>query len=361
MDLYQKISVLGPSARYDTCGPKDFGNTTNIPGVYHAKVGGKDVCRLFKVLQSNACQNNCRYCAFRRDRSCQRVSVSPDEMAQAFVSAHSRRLVDGLFLSSGIVKDPDSTMSQMIDTAEILRKKYQYRGYVHLKMMPGTSLPAIRQTIRVANRVSLNIESPSESGLLELSEGKSLAKGFYHTLSLIKAELNRLRWAGAKTPSLTTQFVVGAGQETDSEIVKTTHFLYKNFGLARVFYSAFQPVAQTPLADRPAVLPVRAHRLYQADFLMRFYRFSPWDIPLNTDGFLPELTDPKTLWAQQHPEFFPVNINRADYWTLLKVPGLGPTSAKKIIQLRNGRRIRFLTSLASQRIQVKKMTPFVCC
>lgn len=360
MNLYEKISILGPSAQYDTCGPKDFGQTTDIPGVYHTKVGGNRICRLFKVLQTNVCQNNCRYCAFRRDRDCQRANTTPDEMAKAFNSAYSRRLVEGLFLSSGIADGPDKTMAQMIDTGYLLRRKYYYRGYIHLKIMPGVSSSAISEAVKLANRISLNIEAPTEGGLASLSPDKKLKTGFFYTLSLIKKELKKLRFAGQKTPSLTTQFVVGAGEEKDSEIIKTTHFLYKNFHFHRVFYSAFRPVSKTPLAEKPAASPAREHRLYQADFLMRFYRFSPWDIPLNEDGFLPEMKDPKTLWAENHPEFYPINLNKADYWRLLKIPGIDPKSAKKIINLRKERKINSLEKLVGHHLQVNKLSSFIC-
>lgn len=361
MDLYEKISILGPNARYDTCGPKDFGQTTDIPGVYHAKVGGSRICRLFKVLQTNVCLNNCRYCAFRRDRSCRRVVASPEEMARAFDSAYSRCLVDGLFLSSGIVENPQTTMTRMLETVEIVRKKYRYPGYVHLKIMPGSPPDTIRAAVKLANRVSLNIESPTESSLGDLAPDKELKKGFYYTLSLIKEELKRLRYAGRRTPSLTTQFVVGAGEEKDQEIILATHSLYKNFGLKRVFYSGFRPVLDTPLADKPAVSLTRGHRLYQADFLLRFYRFSPWEIPLGGDGFLSEVKDPKTLWAENHPGLFPVNLNRAGYWQLLRVPGIGPVSAKKIIGIRRQSRVRSLDQLKGLRFQINKLASFAYC
>ena len=360
MDLYEKISVLGPSAQYDTCGPKDFGQTTNIPGVYHAKVGGNQICRLFKVLQTNYCLNNCRYCAFRRNRSCQRTTTTANEMAKAFDSAYSRRLVDGLFLSSGIIRNPETTMTQMLDTAHILRKKYRYSGYLHLKIMPGASSGCIAESIKLANRISLNIESPTESDLANLAPDKDLRKGFFYTLSLIKKELMKFRWANKKVPSLTTQFVVGAGEEKDRDIIRSTHFLYKNFGLKRVFYSAFRPVPKTPLAQKPAASLIREHRLYQADFLMRFYRFSPWDIPLDKNGFLAENNDPKALWVRQHPYFFPINLNQTNYWDLLKVPGIGPISAKKIIKIRKGNRIKSFSQLNGFRLQAKKLSSFVC-
>jgi len=360
MDLYQKISILGPSAKYDTCGPKDFGQTTDIPGVYHAKVGGGNICRLFKVLQTNSCVNNCKYCAFRCDRDTKRTAATPDEMAKAFDSAYSRRLVDGLFLSSGVVRSPDTTMARMIDTAQILRKKRHYRGYLHLKIMPGVSRSCIQESLKLANRISLNIESPTEEDLSILAPEKDLKKGFFYTLSLIKSELTKLRWSGKKVPSLTTQFVVGAGEEKDKDIIQRTHFLYKNFGFKRVFYSAFRPVPETPLAGKPAASLTREHRLYQADFLMRFYRFLPHEIPLDEGGFLSEVADPKMLWAQKHPELFPINLNTAGYWQLLKVPGIGPVSAKKILRIRSDTRIQDFSRLAGSRLQIQKLSGFAC-
>ncbi|MDC0449246.1 radical SAM protein, partial [bacterium] len=274
------------------------------------------MCRLFKVLQTNACRNNCTYCAYRRDRSCTRVATTPDEMAEAFDTVHKKRLVDGLFLSSGITRTPEHTMSKMIDTAHILRNKYKYPGYIHLKIMPGTPTDCIRESLRVSNRVSLNIESPTETDLLTLSPDKSMKDGFFKTLMRIKSEIDRLKSIRRRVPSLTTQFVVGAGNEKDMDIIKMTNLLYKEFGLWRVFYSAFRPVPETPLQEKPPESPWRQNRLYQADFLMRFYKFAPSDLPLREDGNLYEGIDPKLLWAQQNPEFFPVDINNSDYWTL---------------------------------------------
>ena len=358
MDLYEKISILGPSAQFDTCGPKDFGLTTNIPGVYRANIGGGRVCRLFKVLQTNVCQNNCHYCAFRRDRATPRVSATPEEMARAFDSAWSRRLVEGLFLSSSISGTPENTMTRMLNTAEILRQKYHYTGYVHLKIMPGVSAATIRAAANIADRISLNIESPTAKSLAALSPEKDLRLGFYYTLSLIKQELRQRRWSGKRVPSVTTQFVVGAGDETDREIIQVTHLLYKSFGLKRVFYSAFRPVLNTPLQDKPAASPTREHRLYQTDFLMRFYRFTPWDIPLDPTGTLIESVDPKLLWAQRHPEIFPINLNQADYWQILKVPGLGPTSARKIIALRQKSAFFSLDQLRGRRLPIAKIAQY---
>lgn len=360
MNIFDKISILGPSAQYDTCGPKDFGQTSDVPGVYEAKVAGGHTCKLFKVLQTNVCKNNCKYCAWRQDRDTPRVSTTPDEMASAFASAWRRKLVHGLFLSSGIAGSAESTMDKLIDTATVLRQKIGYSGYIHLKLMPGASAASIRESLRLANRVSLNIEAPTEADLQALSPDKDLKKDFFYTLSLIKAEVNKLKFGGKRPPSLTTQFVVGAGEENDRKIVSSAQFLYKNFGLYRAFYSAFRPVPDTPLAGKPAASLTREHRLYQADFLLRQYRFTPYDIPFDTAGFLPETTDPKTLWASQHPEYYPVNLNTADYWTLLKIPGLGPTSAKKIVSLRRQSRIRRFSDLENQRFQIRKIREYSC-
>jgi len=363
MDLYQKISILGPSAQYDTCGPKDFGGTTDIPGVYRAKLSGNRTCRLFKVLQSNFCVNNCAYCAFRRDRSVVRTETTADEMAKAFYSAYSRRLVEGFFLSSGISGTTAQTMTKMLDTANILRKRYHYRGYIHLKIMPKTTADIIRESLKLANRISLNIESPTELGLSRLSPEKNLRKDVFYTLSLIKSEIKKLKFSGAfgrRNPSVTTQFVVGAADENDKEIIDSAHFLYKNFGLKRIFYSAFRPVPQTPLAEKPATSLMREHRLYQTDFLLRFYRFSAQSIPLDANGFLAASADPKMIWAKSNPQLFPINLNYADYWDLLKVPGLGPTAAKKITNLRKIAKIKSLDQFKNMRIQTNKMKPFVC-
>lgn len=359
MNLYDKISILGPSARYDTCGPKDFGQTTDIPGVYNAKTSNGNVCRLFKVLQTNNCLNNCNYCAFRRDRDSARTTASPDEMAKAFESAYSRRLVDGLFLSSGLDNQPDATMDKMLATANILRKQYNYRGYIHLKVMPGTSSAALDATIDIANRISLNIEAPTEESLAVLSPNKRLKSGLLHTLSLIKSKLKSRKFNGKKIPSLTTQFVVGAGIETDKELVKATKFLYDNFKLQRVFYSAFRPVSGTPLEDHEPVSITREHRLYQTDFLMRFYNFAPVEIPFDNSGFLMDSIDPKTLWANLHPEAFPVNLNTATYFELLRVPGIGPQAAQKLVKIRRESPIKSFYSLHGLRLQIDKMSRWV--
>lgn len=224
--------------------------------------------------------------------------------------------------------------------------------------MPGSSSSVIREAVKISNRLSLNIESPTESDLSTLSPDKNMKTGFFSTLFEIKKQLRQIKFFGLKTPSLTTQFVVGAGEETDRNIVNMTDLLYKQFSLKRVFYSAFRPIANTPLANKPAESLLRQNRLYQTDFLMRFYKFSPTEISFDTNNQLCLSLDPKTLWAQKHRDFFPININKASYYQLLRVPGLGPTSAKKIISLRQSSKIYSLSKLS--RLQLSKITPYIC-
>lgn len=359
MSLYEKISILGPGAKYDTCGPRDLGNTTKIPGVYIAKMANGCSCRLFKVLQTNACKNNCKYCAFRKDRDTKREIATPDEMASAFMEVKRKRLVDGLFLSSGVTNDADTTMSRMLDTVHIVRKRYHYSGYVHLKIMPEASTSCIQEAIKVANRISLNIEVPTKVDLAYLSPEKDFHNGFLRTMSVVQDQIKKRRYQGGKVPSVTTQFIVGAGEEKDTDIVRSTHFLYESFGLKRVFFSAFRPVINTPLQDRPAASLTRQHRLYQADFLMRFYKFLPADVPVDDNGYLIEAEDPKMVWAKTHPEVFPININTADYWNLIKVPGIGPMGARKIMRMRDRGVISNLNQLHGKRISLRKISTFV--
>ena len=264
--------------------------------------------------------------------------ATPDEMAMAFESAYRRRLVDGLFLSSGIINSADSTMTRLLDTVSILRQR-KFKGYIHLKIMPGSSASSIREAIKLSNRISINIESPTESSLADLSPEKNLKTGFFNTLFEIKKQISQAKYLGVKVPSLTTQFIVGAGSETDEDIVKSTNLLYSQFDLKRVFYSAFRPVTATPLEHHQAASATRQFRLYQSDFLMRFYKFSPSDLTYDLFGNLSETADPKMIWAQSHPHFFPVNLNRAPYYDLLKVPGLGPITAQKIISQRSQHQI----------------------
>lgn len=354
INIFEKIAILGPGAQYDTCGPKDFGNTTKIPGVYYAKTSNGGICKLFKVLQSNVCQNNCNYCAYRRDRDTRRVTTTADEMASAFNTVWNSRKVDGLFLSSGIVKNPTFSMSQLIDTATILRNKYKYNGYIHLKIMPGTEESAIEEAIRISNRISLNVESPTSDSLAIVAPDKTWDKDFKATLDRIDKIFQKRKYMELRNPSLTTQLVVGAGGEQDREIIDVVGNLYKEYNFKRIFYSTFRPVDKTPLQDHHPTSLIREHRLYQADFLITQYGFTAEEIPTNMFGFLDEGIDPKKVWADLHPKVFPININTAPYQQLIRVPGLGPISAKKIIKFRKIKRIVDKFDMEKTRIQWNK-------
>jgi len=225
--------------------------------------------------------------------------------------------------------------------------------------MPGSSSSSISHALKLANRISLNIESPTESDLSDLSPDKDLKVGFFNTLFKVKSQIRQAKLKNHKVPSLTTQFVVGAGTETDRDIVKMTSLLYQNFDFKRIFYSAFRPISDTPLFNKPAESLTRQHRLYQADFLLRFYNFSASELFQTNIDQLSENIDPKSLWAKNHPQFFPINLNKANFWQLLRVPGLGPTTAKKIIKLRQIHKISFINQLVSQRIQLDKIEKYV--
>lgn len=243
-------------------------------------------------------------------------------------------MVDGLFLSSGVEKSPDESQLQIIETARILRKKFGYQGYLHLKIMPGVNKDLIKESARYADRLSLNLEVPKEKYLAKISENKNfyqdLLKGLYQ---IVEVHHERPLKAG-----VTTQFVVGAAGENDSEILQLTLHLYKNYHLTRVYYSRFVPVVNSPLATVPPCPPEREFRLYQADILLRQYKFQLSEIPFEK-GCLPLNMDPKLAYARRHPELFPLEVNRAALEELLRVPGIGPTAVKKIIKARKENRL----------------------
>jgi predicted DNA-binding helix-hairpin-helix protein len=260
-------------------------------------------------------------------------------MANLFMDYVRKRRIMGMFLSSGVVGTPDRTMELINGTAEILRRKYAYRGYIHLKVIPGASDAAIDQAVSLASAVSVNIEVPGEKHIAALSEKKDFLKDIIHPMRRI-AELTGKGMKHHRVRQ-TTQFIVGAADESDAEIVKYTSGLYKKLNLNRVYFSAYQrglgneliPGERREIADSSAGF-VREHRLYQVDFLFRQYGFTEEDIQFDETGRLFTDRDPKLVWAERHPERFPVDVNKADLSTLLKVPGIGPATAKRIIKTR---------------------------
>ncbi len=317
---------------------------------------------LLKTLLSSYCENNCLYCPFRAQRDIPRAAFKPDDFARLFDSLHRSGFVEGIFLSSSISNGPVKTQDLLLDTAEILRKRYQYKGYLHLKIMPGAEHAQVEQAMRLADRLSVNLEAPHSRALSVLAPQKDLAADLLQPLEWIhQIRSNRSpqqAWNG-RWPSSTTQFVVGAAGETDLDILSTTSHLFKNGGISRAYFSSFNPIEDTPLDHLPPSPPLREVRLYQAFFLLRDYGFSQEDLVFHPSGNLDLNQDPKLSWAQQHLIHQPVEINTATRSQLLLVPGLGPTRVERILQLRREGRIRSHSELKKHRLVAEKSSPYL--
>ena len=347
-----KLELLGESAQWDICatdaclGRRGMGRK-RAPGdlpkwIYPAALPDGHQVLLMKVLMSNACQNRCAYCANRCGRVGESAGFSPEELVRAFLEFHRRGLARGLFLSSAVPDSADQTMERMLKAVEMLRRKHRFRGYIHLKVLPGASFDRVERAVQLADRVSINLEAPGAERLARLAPDKDFEK----------ALLTRMRWIrelkgreGTACRGHTTQFVVGAAGETDHEILQAGARLYGEMGLERCYFSAFAPVAGTPLGDASPTSLTREHRLYQADFLFRKYGWRLEDLRFGEDGNLTLKMDPKLAWAQAHPERFPIEVNRAELGELLRIPGVGPRSARRIIALRRRERITRLDDL----------------
>ncbi len=360
MDALQKIRTLSQSAQYDlacACGGTGRVRGVDDRWIYPAALPDGQNVFLLKVLLSNACAHDCHYCVNRASHAFRRTTFSAEELAGLFMRLWGRGRVGGLFLSSGIVRSTDATMERMIKTVEILRLKHRFRGYVHLKILPGAGYGLVERAVQLATRVSVNLEAPNQARLHRIATGKDFGKDL----------LLRMQWAqqliarqyGGTSKSQTTQFVVGAADESDREILEQTERLYRGLDLARVYFSAFQPIAGTPLEEHQPTPPLREHRLYQADFLLRKYGFRFTELIFDQGGNLSEAADPKTIWARNHPEFFPLEINRAGERELLRVPGIGPASARKIIRCRVGNRFHNLEELGGMGVWIRRAAPYV--
>lgn len=345
MDNGARLRLLGEGACHDVSVPSTLAPQTPLPerpgSIYEALSSDGRRIRVLKVLLSNACRHDCLYCPTRCSRDIPRASYRPEELAQLTDELTRAELVSGLFLSSGIVGDPDGTMARMIETVEILRHKHSYRNYVHLKLLPGCSEAAVGTAAGLADRLSVNLEAPGPERLSAICAGKNFERDLVRTL----------RWArerivpGQVKAGLTTQFIVGAAGETDRELLETTWRLGAELGLARTYYSGFTPVPDTPMEDREATPPLREHRLYQAEFLMRSYGFSLGEIRFDEDGMLPLESDPKMAAALARDDQFPIEINSAERWELMRVPGIGPTTAERIVAVRGEHKLTSLKHL----------------
>ena len=369
-DTQQKLEILSADSQYDlacACGTgKDEHRTRSGDGrwIYPVTLpnGGKSV--LLKTLISNVCTNDCKYCPLREQEDIRRCSLSVEETAKVFMDYYNRRKVFGLFLSSGVIGSPDATMDRLNGVARLLRSRYGFKGYIHLKVIPGASDAAVEQAVSLASAVSLNIETPGARNLAKLSNKKRYIEDIINPIKLI----SRLTARGSRYQRVkqTTQFIVGAADESDTEIVKYMFGLYERLRMHRVYFSAYQkhlgaePVdAETKPNEKPADMFVREHRLYQVDFLLRKYGFKESDIIFEKNDNLSLTTDPKEAWAVGHREAFPINVNRASKWDLLKVPGLGPITVNRILERRRQRRLESIEDIGKVGALLRKAAEYV--
>jgi len=372
-NLHEKISVLSGAAKYDascaTSGSTGFKSPGNkmgatLPmGVCHSWTQDGRCVSLLKVLYSNVCKYDCAYCVNRASADIKRSAFTVKELAELTCEFYKRNYIEGLFLSSGIFADPDIVMEKLTETAKTLRTEMGFGGYIHLKLIPGTGEKMIREAGKWADRLSVNIELPTEKSLMCLAPEKSKKDiiGAMSDFSNVSKESEEAKRSSkflpqGKTQSnyfapagQSTQLIVGATSEDDRQIINLTSSLYNKFSLKRVYYSAFiQPrKTDTRLPDTAGPPLVREHRLYQADWLLRFYHFNAGEILTEEEPFLDAHLDPKTMWALKNLDFFPIEINRADYETLLRIPGIGAKTARRIIE---NRRSRSLTMESLHRI-----------
>jgi predicted DNA-binding helix-hairpin-helix protein len=301
----------------------------------------------------------CKYCFTSCAIKRKRTTFKPDELATTFVSLTQARRVDGLFLSSGIVPDADTTMEKMLATVERLRLKEGYTGYIHLKLIPGASFEYIERAVELADRVSLNLEAPNAARLAELAPDKEFAGSMWGRLAWAAGLMRRARAEGRRAArSLTTQFVVGAVGESDRELLDTVDRAHRELDLKRAYFSAFHPIDRSPFADQPAEDPTRALRLYQADFMLRDYGFSAAELPFDDQGLLPRDKTPKQAWADLHLHE-PIEINWAARQQLLRIPGIGPKSADRIIAVRREAKLRDLAQLRALGVTTGWAAPYV--
>lgn len=379
MDLIRKLEILADAAKYDaSCASSGAARKDSLGGSGVGSTGGMGICHsytpdgrcvsLLKLLLTNHCIYDCHYCINRRSSNVRRARFTPEEVVQITLDFYKRNYIEGLFLSSGIVRSADHTMEMVVDVARKLREEHHFRGYIHLKTIPEASPALIELAGRYADRISINIELPSETSLSKLAPEKNLARtqeAMGHIRAKIDERFAERKQAGspAKPPPFatgqSTQMIVGADDSTDAHILQRADTLYTGYKLRRVYYSGFSPIPEPSslLPIKPPPL-VREHRLYQADWLLRFYGFKVDEI---TDPKTPNLDlalDPKLAWALRNRERFPVDINRAPREELLRIPGLGVRNADRILDARRFTRLR-LSDLVLLRLAMKKIMPFI--
>lgn len=378
MDVFDKLKILTDAAKYDVaCTSSGVNKKTAAGGIGNAAASG--ICHSFsadgrcisllKVLMTNVCAYDCQYCVNRKSNDTPRASFTPRELAELTINFYRRNYIEGLFLSSGVLKTPDYTTEQMIEVLRILREEYRFSGYIHAKAIPGTESTLIAHLGMLADRMSVNIELPSQSSLQMLAPDKSkhsiLAPMGYikNRIQENSTDIIKYRHAPKFAPAgQSTQMIVGATPDTDFQILNLTEGLYKKYKLKRVFFSAYMPVTENALLPTIDTKPplLREHRLYQADWLLRFYGFTANELlDQHHQSFNPYI-DPKCNWALNHMEFFPMNVNRAPYSDLLRVPGIGVNSAKRIVTARRTGTLNF-SDLKKLGVILKRAQYFITC
>ena len=374
MDSLAKLELLGrqtghePAEEVSPVGRRAtlFSGDELLPGAIHQACTPAGPITLLKGMVSNACERNCLYCPFRAGRDVRREVLAPDELALTFAKLHQANVVQGLFLSSGIVGSGVRTQDRIIAVAEILRRRYRFGGYLHLKIMPGAEPEQIRQTMALADRVSINLEAPNGERLANLAPRKAFLDELVEPLRRVEQIRQEVGghpgiWRNRRRsgPSLSTQFVVGPAGESDRELLRTTAYLMRRLGLARAYFSAFRPVAGTPLENRPPESPDRERRLYQASYLLRDYGFAVEELAFDRREHLPLGQDPKLAWAWQHLVDAPLEVNTVSQQELLRIPGVGPRLAQRLAEARVHGRLRDVGDLGRLGVPVEKAAPFI--
>jgi predicted DNA-binding helix-hairpin-helix protein len=368
-ETIHKLQILSEASRYDiSCACATLDNEhrkkqQDGTWLYPATLPSGGTSLMLKTLISNKCINDCKYCPCRASAEIERCFVAPEELAKIFMEYVKTKGIFGIFLSSAVDSSPEKTMQNLIDCAAILRTRHRYKGYIHLKIIPGTQNAAIEEAIKLASAVSLNLETPGEQYLKKLSHLKNYENDILRPLRYLKTISNEnSQFAHIKK---STQFIVGAADETDKEIMRYTYGLYKKKIMHRVYFSAYQNIQTSP---DPLILHnfketqnliTREHRLYQADFLFRKYGFRFDEIPFSKDGMLPLEKDPKLLWAENNLHFFPINVNKAEKEELLRVPGLGQKAVETILATRKCKKINHFEELPFHKQYREKAARFL--
>ncbi len=364
MTLEEKLKILADSAKYDASCSSSGSTRKNYNGIGNAAYSG--ICHSFssdgrcisllKILMTNCCIYDCKYCINRKSNNVTRAIFTPEEICTITINFYRRNYIEGLFLSSGIIKSPDYTMELLIKTIKMLRYKYHFHGYIHCKAIPGASTHLLKELGSLVDRLSANIELPTDSGLKLLAPDKELNK-----VTKIMSYIKENRNSSFVPAGGSTQMIIGATKETDLDIMRTSSNLYQNYNLKRVFYSAYIPVNKDKLLPSLSAPPlVRENRLYQADWLLRFYGFKVKDLLDEEHPNFNILMDPKANWALRHLSEFPKEINSASYYDLLKVPGIGIKSAERIIACRKNFKLTF-SDLKKIGVVIKRAKYFITC